>query len=127
LFVVGLLFDATRRFFSAWLAQLAHYALVTVLTIMTAALLLQIVQSYAAQTAARGSALLTVDALDMVLVSMLVFLILRQVMPIASGLAGGIALSSFGTISGALRSVRRGGTALLGAAVRKRLAIAAAK
>jgi type IV secretion system protein VirB6 len=122
LFIVGLLFDATRRFFSAWLAQLAHYALVTVLTIMIGALLLQIVQSYAAQTAARGSALLTVDALDMLLVSMLVFLILRQVMPIASSLAGGIALSTFGTMSGALRGVTsplwRGGAKRWSAAAR---------
>jgi type IV secretion system protein VirB6 len=105
LFIVGLLFDSTRRFFSAWLAQLAHYALVTILTIMVGTLLLQIVQSYAAQTAARGSALLTVDALDMLLISMLVFLILRQVMPIASSLAGGVALSTFGAVSGALRGV----------------------
>ena len=44
-----------QRFFAAWIAQLANYALITVLTVMVAALLLQIVQSYAAQTAARGS------------------------------------------------------------------------
>lgn len=106
LFIVGLLFNATRRFFSAWIAQLAHYALVTVLTIMIGALLLQIVQSYAAQTAARGNAIFTVDALDMVLMSMLVFLVLRQVMPIASSLAGGVALSTFGTFSTALRYAR---------------------
>ena len=57
---------------------------------MISALLLQIVQSYAAQTAARGAAILTVDALNMVLIAMLVFLILRQVMPIAASLAGGL-------------------------------------
>jgi len=99
LFLTLLLFDATRRFFEAWIAQLANYALVTILTILAAALLLQIVQSYAEQTAARGSAIQTVDALDMVLVAMLVFLLMRQVMPIAAALAGGVALSSFGTIS----------------------------
>ena len=73
--------------------------LITVLTVMVAALLLQIVQSYAAQTAARGTAILTVDALNMVLVAVLVFLVLRQVMPIASGLAGGVSLNSFGVVS----------------------------
>ena len=51
---------------------------------MVAALLLQIVQSYAAQTAARGTAIVTVDALNMMLIAVLVFLILRQVMPIAA-------------------------------------------
>jgi type IV secretion system protein VirB6 len=105
LFVALLLFDATRRFFSAWVSQLANYALITVLTVMVAALLLHIVQSYAAQTAARGTAILTVDALNMVLVAVLVFLVLRQVMPIASGLVGGSSLHSQGFIG---RHVARG-------------------
>jgi type IV secretion system protein VirB6 len=99
LFITLLLFDATRRFFEAWLAQLANYALITILTVLVAALLLQVVQSYAVQTAERGTAIATVDALNMVLIAVLVFLLLRQIMPIASGLAGGVALSSFGTMS----------------------------
>jgi type IV secretion system protein VirB6 len=117
LFVAMLFFDATRRLFVAWIAQLTNYALITVLTVMVGALLLQIVQSYAAQTAARGTAILTVDALHMVLIAMLVFLVLRQVMPIASGLAGGASLNSFGFVSrsvggglrGAGRWLERGG------------------
>ncbi|MEO7205269.1 MAG: type IV secretion system protein [Steroidobacteraceae bacterium] len=96
LFIALLFFDATRRFFTAWIAQLANYGLITLLTVMVAALLLRIVQSYAAQTAARGTAILTVDALNMMLVALLVFLVLRQVMPIASALAGGASLNSFG-------------------------------
>ncbi|HUY83702.1 MAG TPA: type IV secretion system protein [Steroidobacteraceae bacterium] len=99
LFVALALFDATRRLFTAWIAQLANYALVTVLTVMLGALLLRIVQSYAAQTLALGAAILTVDALDMVLVATLVFLVLRQILPIAAGLAGGIALASQGLVS----------------------------
>jgi type IV secretion system protein VirB6 len=102
LFIALLFFDASRRFFSAWIAQLANYALITVLTVMVGALLLHIVQSYAAQTAARGSAILTVDALNMMLIAVLVFLVLRQVMPIASGLAGGVSLNSFGIASGSV-------------------------
>jgi type IV secretion system protein VirB6 len=96
LFIALLFFDATRRFFTAWIAQLANYGLITVLTVMVAALLLRIVQSYAAQTAARGTAILTVDALNMMLIALLVFLVLRQVMPIAAGLSGGASLNSFG-------------------------------
>jgi type IV secretion system protein VirB6 len=99
LFMALLLFEATRRYFEAWLAQLANYALITILTVLVAALLLQIVESYADQTAARGTAIVTVDALNMVLVAVLVFLLMRQVMPIAAALAGGIALNSFGTVS----------------------------
>ncbi len=99
LFIVMLLFDGTRRFFQAWMAQLANYALITVLTVMVAALLLQVMQSYAAQTVALGSAVRTVDALHMLLMAGLVLLLLRQVMPIAGALAGGLALSSFGVVS----------------------------
>jgi hypothetical protein len=44
------------------------------------------------------------------LIAVLVFLVLRQVMPIASGLAGGASLNSFGLIGrvvgGGVRSVR---------------------
>lgn len=99
LFIGMLLFDSTRRLFSAWLAQLSNYALITVLTVMVSALLLKIVQSFATQTAALGSAITTVDAIDMVLASVLVFLVLLQVIPIAAGLAGGVSLNTFGAIS----------------------------
>jgi len=103
LFIAMLYFETTRRMFSAWIAQLANYALITMLTVMVAALLLQLVQSYAAQTAARGSAIFTVDALNMLLITVLVLLVLRQIMPIAAGLAGGLALSSLGAVSGTIR------------------------
>jgi type IV secretion system protein VirB6 len=125
LFIALLLFDATRRFFEAWVAQLANYALITILTVLVAALLLQVVETYAQQTAARGAAIVTVDALDMVLVAVLVFLLLRQVMPIASALAGGIALSTFGIASRFVHwGMRQGaaaghGTVMLAAGARR--------
>lgn len=102
LFIVLLFFDATKRFFEAWIAQLANYALIAVLTSLVASLMLALVSSYATQTAALGAAIVTVDALNMILCAALVFLLMRQVMPIAAGLASGIALSSFGAISGAV-------------------------
>jgi type IV secretion system protein VirB6 len=111
-FIATMFFESTKRLFDAWLAQLTNYALVTLLTILVAALLLQVVNNYATQTAARGTAILTVDAVNMVLVSVLVFLFMRQVMPIASGLAGGVALNTMGTMSRAADwSVRNGRTA----------------
>lgn len=109
LFIALALFEASRRLFQAWVAQLATYGLTTILTVMIGALLLRIVQSYAEQTAARGAAIMTVDALDMVLVSALVFLVLRQVMPIASSLAGGIAMSTHGAVSRVVAWGLRGG------------------
>lgn len=99
LFFTALLFDGTRRLFESWIAQLTNYALISVLTVLTSGLLLQIVASYASQTAARGSGVTTADSLDMVLISVLVFLLMRQVMPIAAGLSAGVSLSTFGTVS----------------------------
>ena len=114
LFIVLLLFDGTKRFFEAWVAQLANYALVGVLAVLVASLLMTVVEAYAVQTAAKGAAILTVDALDMLLVSGLVLLILRQVMPIAARLAGGVALASHGVMGAAaargLGAMQRGGS-----------------
>jgi type IV secretion system protein VirB6 len=111
-FIATMFFESTKRLFDAWLAQLTNYALITLLTILVAALLLQVVNNYATQTAARGTAILTVDAVNMVLISVLVFLFMRQVMPIASGLAGGVALNTMGTVSRAADwSVRKGQSA----------------
>ncbi|HEY6484348.1 MAG TPA: type IV secretion system protein [Steroidobacteraceae bacterium] len=125
LFIAMLLFESSRRLFDAWLGQLANYALVTVLTVMAGALLLQIVQSYATQTAARGSAILTVDALNMVLVCVLVFLFMRQVMPIAASLSSGAALSTFGSVSRAVGWGIRHGTSAMRSGARTGLALLA--
>ena len=99
LFFVALLFEHTRRWFDAWIAQLTNYALISVLTVLVSTLLLQLVASYATQTAGLLPGLLAVDTLDMLLVAVLVFLVMRQVMPIAAGLAGGTSLTSFSTVS----------------------------
>jgi type IV secretion system protein VirB6 len=125
LFIALLLFETTRRLFVAWVAQLTNYALITVLTVMVSALLLKVVQSYAVQTAARGAAILTVDALHMVLIAVLVFLVLRQVMPIASGLAGGVSLNSFGlagrSVGWGLRHVAQAAAGLAAPYVKRRV------
>jgi type IV secretion system protein VirB6 len=102
LFLTALLFDGTRRLFESWIGQLTNYALITVITVLVAGLLLQIVASYASQTAARGTGISLMDTLNMLLMSLLVFLLMRQVMPIASGLATGVALSSYGAVSRAI-------------------------
>ncbi|HWW22070.1 MAG TPA: type IV secretion system protein [Steroidobacteraceae bacterium] len=117
LFIALCLFDTTRRFFEAWIAQLANYALITVLSVLVSALLLHLVESYAAQTAALSTALNMVDALDMLLMAGLVLLLMRQIMPIAAGLAGGIALSSFNSVSRSLAWARPASRTLGGLAV----------
>lgn len=109
LFIVLTLFPATRRYFEAWVGLLSNYALIGVLTVLIAALLLQVVESYAGQTAARGSAIVTVDALNLLLVTGLVLLLMRQVLPIAAGLGAGIALSTQQVFSGMADGALGGG------------------
>jgi type IV secretion system protein VirB6 len=99
LFIVLLFFDATKRFFEAWIAQLANYALITVLALMVSALMLSIIKAYASDAAGHSSGITIAESVRLCIAAVMVFLVMRQVMPIAAGLASGIALSSFGAVS----------------------------
>ncbi len=115
LFIAMLFFDSTKRFFEAWIAQMSNYAFVTILTVMVSALMMNVVSSAAQQAAAQGGGIQIADAVRVCLASGLTFLVMRQVMPMAAGLASGLALSSFGMVSallawgfvGATRNVSR--------------------
>jgi type IV secretion system protein VirB6 len=113
LFFALLLFDSTRRFFESWLAQLCNYAFITILTVMVAAFMLHVVGIAAQHAAMLGGGIQIADALRVCLAAGLTFLVMRQVMPMAAGLASGLALSSFGVTSAfvgwALGTAYRGG------------------
>ncbi len=85
-----------RRFFEAWLAQLSNYAFLTVLTVLVAALMLQVVSTAAAAAVAAGGGIDIASAIKVCVATTLTFLIMRQVPAMAQGLASGIALSGFG-------------------------------
>ncbi len=99
LFFSLLLFDSTRRFFESWLAQLCNYAFITILTVMLASLMLHVVGTAAQNAAALEGGIRIADAVRVCLAAGLTFLVMRQVMPMAAGLANGLALSSFGVTS----------------------------
>jgi len=102
LFIALLFFETTKRFFESWIAQLANYAFVTILTVLVAALMMGIVSSAAQQAADEGGGIQIADAVRVCMAAGLTFLVMRQVMPMAAGLASGLALSSFGLVSAAL-------------------------
>jgi type IV secretion system protein VirB6 len=102
LFLLALLFERTRHLFEGWIAQLINYGLIAVLLTLVAGLLLQLIAAYASQTAALGSALATLDVLNLLLATCMVFLLLRQVPPIAAALSRGMALSTMGAVGAAL-------------------------
>jgi type IV secretion system protein VirB6 len=102
LFLVGLLFDSTKRFFEAWVAQLTNYALIAILTGAVAGLLMQIVQTEATEMAAIGAGIEIAQVVSLIVACVLILLVMRQVMPIAAGLSSGVALASMGVVSTAL-------------------------
>jgi type IV secretion system protein VirB6 len=102
LFIALLFFDLTKRFFEAWLAQLANYAFITILTVLVAALMLHLVTVSAQQAVSVGGSIQIANAVRVCMAAGLTFLVMRQVMPMAAGLASGFALSSFGVVSAAL-------------------------
>jgi type IV secretion system protein VirB6 len=114
LFIALLLFETTKRFFEAWIAQLANYAFVTILTVLVAALMMTLISTAATQAASAGGGIQIAQAVRVCMAAGLTLLIMRQVMPMAAGLASGLALSTFGVVSAALawglgRASRTGG------------------
>jgi type IV secretion system protein VirB6 len=102
LFIALLLFESSKRFFEAWIAQLANYALITILTVLVAALMLRVVTVAAQQAVSEGGGIQIANAARVCMAAGLTFLVMRQVMPMAAGLASGLAMSTFGVVSAAL-------------------------
>lgn len=102
LFIALLFFETTKRFFESWIAQLANYAFITILTVLMAALMLTLVSAAAEQAASAEGGIEIAHAVRVCMAAGLTFLVMRQVMPMAAGLASGLALSSFGVVSAAL-------------------------
>jgi type IV secretion system protein VirB6 len=103
MFMALLFFESTKRFFEAWLAQLSNYAFLTVLTVLVAALMLQVVSTAAEAAVATGGSIDVASAIQVCVATTLTFLIMRQVPALAQGLASGIALSGFGAVGSAVR------------------------
>lgn len=101
------LFQTTRRFVEAWFAQLATYAFVAVLAGLVAALMMHLIGQAAAQAEAAGGNIQIAQAVRVCIAAGFTFLVMRQVLPMASGLASGVALSTFGIVSAALINARR--------------------
>lgn len=119
LFIAFLMFESTKRFFEAWIAQMANYAFIAILAALMAALMLGVISAAADQAARTGGDIKIADAVRVCLAAGLTFLVMRQVMPMAAGLASGLALSTFGVVSAALAwgfgtATRSGGQFLRG-------------
>ena len=102
IFVLGLMFDTTKRFFEAWIAQLSNYALIIIIAAIASKLLLAVLDTYVVNAQKLGAAVTTAEAMQLCLACGFILLIMRQVPVIAAGLASGIALSTYNALSGAI-------------------------
>ncbi|MDB5977347.1 MAG: hypothetical protein JWR07_4107 [Nevskia sp.] len=106
MFALFYLFGHTRRLFEGWLGQVIHYALVPILVYGILALILSIAQTQVQQIDANASLANFPQVLELALAGVVAILLLSQVLGIASGIAGGISLSTMGAFRD---SVSRGG------------------
>lgn len=102
LFILGLLFDATKRFFEAWIAQLSNYALIIILASLASKLMLNYLDSYATQASNLGAGVTIADSAQFCLACGFTLLIMKQVPHIAAGLGSGVALGTYGALSRAI-------------------------
>jgi type IV secretion system protein VirB6 len=111
--ILGLMFETTKRFFEAWLAQLANYGLIIVIASVAAKLLLFTLSQYATAAAAMGAAITVAEAIQLCLASGFILILMKQVPSIAAALGSGVALSTFNTLSRMMSGTARstGGTA----------------
>ena len=97
LFIAMLLFDSTKKFFEAWLAQALNYLFIFALVVAVINIMFALWQptlTYAlANNAAGFSALI-----PMIIVGGASFIVLMQVPALASGLAGGVQLGTLGAV-----------------------------
>ena len=94
LFIFLLLFNSTRRYFEAWIGQMATYGFVALLTVMVVAVLMHVLQQAEQQAINAGAAIQAVEAIRVCLAGFLVILVLTQVGTIAHGLGHGFAVQT---------------------------------
>lgn len=105
-FIMFLLFPATRNFFNSYLGQVMNFAMVPVLVYGILALALSIITMALSQfnSANMSQGALTVSSY-VVLSEFIVFVILMQVMGMASALGGGLQLTTLGAVGNAYQKL----------------------
>ena len=95
IFIISLLFKTTSNFFNSWIQQLSNYFLIMVLVIAANIFVIGIFQKYAIIVSTTQG--ITVETIFPFMASSVIsLLVVAQIPHIASGLAGGVSLSSYG-------------------------------
>lgn len=111
MFVLLAMFDATKQFTNSWLGQTITFALLPMLTSAVIYLVLSLSQSYLGDVANAG--MLADPSVDqtapLFFLCGVAVIFLMQIPSFASGLGGGVAISTLGAISAAHRALKGAG------------------
>lgn len=95
LFILMVMFKTTQRFFDAWLGQVINYMLLLILVLAVSTMFLSMMEIIIGNAGDKVLSKAMLEAVaSMVLVSLACIVLLFQVGPMASALAGGVALST---------------------------------
>lgn len=125
IFILMTMFKTTQRFFDAWLGQVINYMLLLVLTLAVTTMFLSMMEIIVQNAGDKVASKAMIEAVaSMIVISLACIVLLFQVGPLASALAGGVALSTTslarklsGDTAGGLRSAAlatKAGTAVAG-------------
>lgn len=105
IFILSLIFDATRKFFDAWLGQALSFVFLVMLAAAVLKLILTVLLTYL--TAANGKiADPGIDlAIPVIAICLVCLLVLMQVPAMASALGGGMAISTLGGMGWAYNKI----------------------
>jgi type IV secretion system protein VirB6 len=114
LFVIGIIFEPTKRFFDAWLGQALNFVFLVMLTSGAVKLVMTIIQTYLgspAVVAALSDPSIN-QALPAIVFSIIGFLVMMQLPSIASALGGGTAIGTLGAVGWAYGRAKGGMSAM---------------
>ena len=107
IFILVTMFESSKKFFDAWIAQCLNFGFVIVLTAAVLKIIGAYIDSSVSQAGAgAGSDPSYSDGFAIVMLCGVCFVMMLQVMAIASGISGGTALSSMGAVGWAFNKIR---------------------
>jgi len=107
LFIIGLLFNTTQRFFESWLGMVINFSMLLVLGSAIGRMVIDVSEAFMniLESSASSMASMTTSAY-LIAFFALGILILKQVPAIASALGGGVALATQGALSSTMSAMR---------------------
>ena len=93
IFIIALLFQSTQRFFEVWAAQIFNYTLLIVLFAAVFGLMINIFASYMSEMKFDGIQSISYGLGGALILSVAMIIVLLQLPSMATGLAGGLAIS----------------------------------